>query len=69
MQNKKNKLRKLWLNLKNQITMDKIKNKIQLETINVNKKNANKRRWTKLKEKIYWRARLIFYMACMQINE
>jgi hypothetical protein len=40
MQNKKNKLRKLWLNLKNQITMDKIKNKIQLETINVNKKKC-----------------------------
>ena len=33
--------------------MDEIKNKIQLETINVNKKNANKKRWTKLKEKIY----------------
>jgi len=33
--------------------MDEIKNKIQLKTINVNKKNANKRRWTRLKEKIY----------------
>jgi len=32
--------------------MDEIKNQIQLETINVNKKIANKRRWIKSKEKI-----------------
>ena len=32
--------------------MNEIKNKIQLETINVNKTIANKRRWIKSKEKI-----------------
>jgi hypothetical protein len=32
--------------------MDEIKNKIQLETINVNKIIANKRRWIKSREKI-----------------
>jgi hypothetical protein len=36
--------------LKNQMTRDEIKNKIQLEIINVNKTIANERRKTKLKE-------------------
>ena len=34
------------------MTRDEMKNKIHLETTNVNKKNANKRRGTGLKEKI-----------------
>jgi len=38
--------------LKNQMTMDEIKNKIQLKIINANKTSENKRRWTKSKEKI-----------------
>ena len=38
-------------NLKNQMTRDENKNKIQLETINVNKTIAVKRRRTVSKEK------------------
>jgi hypothetical protein len=37
---------------KNQMTRDKIKNKIQLEIINVNKTITNKRRGTESKEEI-----------------
>ena len=40
----------------NQMTNDEIKNEIQLEIINVNRTIANKKRWTKSKEKINWRA-------------
>jgi hypothetical protein len=36
----------------NQMTNDEIKNKIQLEIINVNRTIGNKKRWTKSKEKI-----------------
>jgi hypothetical protein len=43
---KQNKLKKL------QMIRDEIKNKIQLETINVNKTIENKRRWIESKEKI-----------------
>jgi len=39
---------------------DEIKNKIQLETINVNKTIENKRRWIESKEKINWRADINF---------
>jgi len=41
----------LKINLKNQVIMNEIKNKIQLETINVNKTIAYKRRETKTKNK------------------
>jgi hypothetical protein len=50
-------------------TRDVIKNKIQLETINVNKKTTNKRRDTASKEKISWRASMIFCMASTQSYE
>jgi hypothetical protein len=43
---KQNKLKKI------QMIRDEIKNKIQLETINVNKTIENKRRWIESKEKI-----------------
>jgi len=52
--------------LKNQMTMDKIKNKIQLKIINANKTSENKRRWTKSKEKINWRVDMNFCMASTQ---
>jgi len=49
---------------------DEIKNKIQLKTTNVNKKIANKRKGIESKgKKNNWRANLIFYVACMQIQE
>jgi len=70
MQNKKNKLRKLWLNLKNQITMDEIKNKIQLETINVNKKMQIKedgRNWKK--KSIEWLVWFSTWPACKSMNK
>jgi len=51
------------------MTMDEIKNQIQLETINVNKKIANKRRWIKSKEKIDWRVDMNFCMTNMQSKE
>jgi hypothetical protein len=40
------------MNQKNQMTRNGIENKIQLEIINANKIITNKRRGTKLKEKI-----------------
>jgi len=46
--------------------MDEIKNKIQLKIINANKTSENKRRWTKLKEKINWRVDMNFCMASTQ---
>jgi len=46
-----------------------IKNKIQLETINVNKTIANKRRRIESKEKINWRAYMNFCMANTQSKE
>jgi len=54
---------------KNQITSDEIKNKIKLETTNVNKKITSKRREIESKEKDNWRAGLIFSMVCTQIQE
>jgi len=38
--------------LKNQITMNEFENEVQLETINVNKTIANKKKETKSREKM-----------------
>ena len=53
-------------NLKNQMTRDENKNKIQLETINVNKTIVDKRRGMESKEKINWRVDMNFYTANTQ---
>jgi len=45
------------------MSMDEIENKIQLEIINRNKIIANKRRGIESKEKINWRASMIFCIA------
>jgi len=51
------------------MTRDEIKNKIQLEIINVNTKITNMRRETKSKEKINWMADMIFCMLSTQSQE
>jgi len=51
------------------MTRDEIKNKIQLEIINVNTEITNKRRETKSKEKINWMADMIFCMLSTQSQE
>ena len=48
------------------MTRDEIKNKIQLEITNVNKKISNKRRGIEFKDKINWRADMIFCMVSTQ---
>jgi len=48
------------------MTRDKIKNKTQLEIINVNKTIINKRRGTESKEGIKWRTRMNFFIASTQ---
>jgi hypothetical protein len=55
--------------LKKSMIRDEIKNKIQLETINVNKTIANKRRGIESKEKINCRAGMNFCIASTQSEE
>jgi len=62
-------IQKMSTKFKNQITRDEIKNKIKLETTNVNKKITSKRREIESKQKDNWRAGLIFSMVCTQIQK
>jgi len=51
------------------MTRDKIKNKTQLEIINVNKTITNKRRGTESKEEIKWRIGMNFFIASTQSDK
>jgi len=51
------------------MSMDEIKNKIQLEIININKIIENKKRGIESKEKINWRASMIFCIASMEFEK
>jgi len=48
---------------------DEIENKIQLETINVNKTITNKRRRIGSKERINWKTSMNFCMASIQFKK
>ena len=48
------------------MTRNKIKNKIKLEIINVNKIITNKRRGTESKDEINWRTKMNVFIASMQ---
>ena len=51
------------------MTRDKIKNKTQLEIINVNKTITNKRRGIESKEEIKWRTAMNFFIASTQFEK